>query len=337
VELAKRLVATADIVVDNYSVDVLPKLGLGYDVLSKIKPSLVMMSMSAFGSQSHYRDCRAYGSTLEQGSGVPSVVGGPDDPPIMQHTAFGDPVGGLNGASAVLTALLHARRTGEGQFIDLSQIECMIPFSGPWMVAHSISGEPPQRYGNGHPDHTPHGCFAAAGDNSWIAVAVTDDAMWPKLADAIDRSDLASDPALRTAEGRRARQAELNRTIGEWTRSRPADEAMRLLQRAGVAAGVLRAPIEMLTDSQLLARGFIQTVDRPFLGPHPEPSLPLRADADAIPIRFAAPTLGQANAEVLKGMLGLTEPDYRELERIGIIGTEVPLIEEQASRNAAAG
>ena len=112
--LAKRLVADADLVVDNYSVEVLPKLGLGYDMLSKLNPKLVMMSMSAFGAGSVNRDCRAYGSTLEQGSGLPSVVGDPDGPPVMSHTAFGDAVGGLNGCAAVLTALIHAQTDRQG-------------------------------------------------------------------------------------------------------------------------------------------------------------------------------------------------------------------------------
>ena len=140
-DLAKRLLADADCVVDNYSVEVLPKLGLGYEVLSKLNPKLVMMSMSAFGAGSVHRDCRAYGSTLEQGSGLPSVVGDADGPPVMSHTAFGDAVGGLNGCAAVLTALIHAKLTGKGQFIDLAQIECMMPFAAPWIVAHSIDGK----------------------------------------------------------------------------------------------------------------------------------------------------------------------------------------------------
>ena len=192
-QLAKRLLADADLVVDNYSVEVLPKLGLGYEVLSKINPKLVMMSMSAFGSGSVHRDCRAYGSTLEQGSGLPSVVGDANGPPVMSHTAFGDAVGGLNGCAAVLIALIHARLTGNGQFIDLAQIECMMPFAAPWIVAHSIDGKKPVKYGNRHPDFVPHGCFPCAGADNWIVVAVSSDAMWPKLARLLGRADWAAD------------------------------------------------------------------------------------------------------------------------------------------------
>jgi crotonobetainyl-CoA:carnitine CoA-transferase CaiB-like acyl-CoA transferase len=336
VALAKRLVESADIVVDNYSVDVLPKLGLGYDVLSKIKPSLVMMSMSAFGSGSAFRDCRAYGSTLEQGSGVPSVIGEPDGPPTMQHTAFGDPTGGLNGASAVLTALLHARKTGQGQFIDLSQIECMIPYAAPWIVAHSIDGKPPVRYGNDHPDHAPHGCFACKGDNTWLSVAISDDAMWLKLCALLKRDDLAADRSLATAAGRRPRNAELSQAIAAWTATRDADAAMAEMQAAGIAAGVLRSPIAMLPDAQLQARHFVQQVDREFIGRHPEPSLPFRAGDRPYAIRAAAPTLGEYNIPVLKGVLGLDDAELAALERDGIIGTKVPLPAQEPAKKVAA-
>src|SRR5712671_3748312 len=202
--LAKRLLADADIVVDNYSVEVLPKLGLGYEVLSKLNPKLVMMSMSAFGAGSANRDCRAYGSTLEQGSGLPGVVGDAGGPPVMSHTAFGDAVGGLNGCAAVLTALIHARLTGKGQFIDLAQIECMMPFAAPWIIAHSIDGKAPVKYGSRHPDFVPHGCFPCAGADNWIVVAVSSDVMWPKLAKLLGRADWADDPRLKSAAGRRA-------------------------------------------------------------------------------------------------------------------------------------
>ncbi|MGY4281532.1 crotonobetainyl-CoA:carnitine CoA-transferase CaiB-like acyl-CoA transferase [Bradyrhizobium sp. LM2.7] len=201
--LAKRLLAEADIVVGNYSADVLPRLGLGYDVLKLVNPRLVMMSMSAFGASSVHRDCRAYGSTLEQGSGLPSVVGSADKPPVMSHIAFGDPVGGLNGCAAVLLALIHARNTGQGQFIDLAQIECMIPFAAPWITVHSIDGAPLTKYGARHPQFVPHGCFRCAGEDNWIMIAATDAAMWQRLATLVGRPDWASNVLLESAEARR--------------------------------------------------------------------------------------------------------------------------------------
>nr|WP_283808516.1 CoA transferase [Bradyrhizobium japonicum] len=202
-DLARQLLTDADAVVDNYSVNVLPKLGLGYDVLRTLNPRLVMLSMSAFGSNSVNRDCRAYGSTLEQGSGLPTVIGNPTDIAVMSHVAFGVPVGGLNGCAAVLVALIHARNTGQGQFIDLAQIECMMPFAALWITVHSTSGTPPTRYGNRHPQFVPHGCFRCAGEDNWIMVAATNAEMWQRLAHVIGRPDWAADPSLHFAEARR--------------------------------------------------------------------------------------------------------------------------------------
>ncbi|MBA7465245.1 MAG: CoA transferase [Bradyrhizobium icense] len=325
--LAQRLVADADLVVDNYSVDVLPKLGLGYQIVSKLNPKLVMMSMSAFGAGSMQRDCRAYGSTLEQGSGLPSVVGDPNGPPVMSHTAFGDAVGGLNGCAAVLTALINARLTGKGQFIDLAQIECMMPFAAPWIVAHSIDGKQPERYGNRHPDFVPHGCFRCTGEDNWIVVAVSDDAMWPSLTKLLDRDDWARDTALKTAAGRRKIESEIETAITTWTSTRGADEAMNALQAAGIAAGVARLPIDLLNDPHLTARGFIQQIDRAFIGKHPQPSLPFREGDKPLAIRSAPPTLGEHNSEILKDVLGLSDAEIEQLARDGIIGTEM-LMEE---------
>jgi crotonobetainyl-CoA:carnitine CoA-transferase CaiB-like acyl-CoA transferase len=326
--LAQRLVADADLVVDNYSVEVLPKLGLGYDVVSKLNPQLVMMSMSAFGAGTVHRDCRAYGSTLEQGSGLPSVVGDPAGPPVMSHTAFGDAVGGLNGCAAVLTALINAKLTGKGQFIDLAQIECMMPFAAPWIVAHSIDGKEPTRYGNRHPDFVPHGCFRCTGDDGWIVVAMSDDAMWPKLAKLLGRADWADDAYLKTAAGRRKIESEIEAAITQWTSTRTPDEAMAALQAAGVASGVARLPIDLLEDPHLLARGFIQEIDRAFIGKHPQPSLPFREGEQPLAIRSAPPTLGEHNQEILSGLLGLSEAEIDQLTRDGIIGTEMLMEEE---------
>lgn len=324
VALAKRLLADADVVVENYSVDVLPKLGLGYDVLRTFNPRLVMMSMSSFGADSIYRDCRAYGSTLEQGSGLPSVIGTPDGPPVMSHIAFGDAIGGLNGCAAILVALVHARITGQGQFIDLAQIECMMPFAAPWSIVHSISGVRPTRYGTRHPHFVPHGCFRCAGEDNWIVVAVTDANMWKRLAVIIGRPDWAGDASLKCKEARRSLEDVIEAAIAAWTVDREADQAMSELQAAKIAAGVVRLPIDLLKDAHLRSRAFLQEIERPFIGLHPQPSMPIREDSGPYLIRTAAPTLGQHNREILSGILGLSDVEIAGLAKAGIIGTKVP-------------
>ncbi len=173
VALLKRLVAGAHAVVENYSSEVLRKLGLDYSVMKHVRPGLVMISMPAFGSFNAWSECRAYGSTLEQASGLPSITGFPYDPPTMNQTAYGDPVGGFNAAAALIVALLHQQRTGNGQNIDLSQVECMLPLVAPGLIEQSATGGISARVGNGHPVHVPHGCFRCAGDDAWLVVAVT--------------------------------------------------------------------------------------------------------------------------------------------------------------------
>ncbi len=319
--LAKRLLAGADMVVDNYSVDVLRKLGLGYDVLRELNPRLVMMSMSAFGAGSVHRDCRGYGTTFEQGSGLPSVIGNAGGPPTMTHVAFGDPVGGLNGCAAAMVALIHARKTGQGQFIDLALVDCMIPFASPWITVHSIGGSPAMRYGNRHPQFVPHGCFRCAGEDNWIVVAVTDTEMWQRLAVLLGRLDWLNDESLKSAEARRAIEDGIESGIATWTLTRDADDAMTELQAVKVAAGVVRLPVDLLTDRHLKSRAFLQDVERAFIGLHPQPSMPIREGATPYAIHSAAPTLGQHNTDIMAGLLGLSDTEMAQLEREGIIGT----------------
>jgi crotonobetainyl-CoA:carnitine CoA-transferase CaiB-like acyl-CoA transferase len=336
VRLVKALVMHADAVVDNYSVDVLPKFGLGPDVLRALKPQLVTLSMSAFGSDSPWRECRAYGSTLEQGSGLPLLVGREDDVPVMGHPAYGDPIGGLSGAAALLTALLHARRTGEGQHIDLSQVECMMQMTAPWMIAHSLTGREPVRFGAGHPDYAPHGTYRCAGDDEWLLLAVTDDTQWQSLCALIGRADLAADPSLARAAQRRARADEIDVAIGAWTIQRSTEEAMMSLQGAGLAAGAVRRPADLLRDPHLLARGFWQSVERDYIGVQPQPSPAIREHEAPYLVRHPAPTLGESNADVFGSILGLSRQEIAALEDAGIIGTTLIIAEDKQLRRTSA-
>ena len=148
---------------------------------------------------------------------------------MMNHLAFGDAVGGLNACSAMLIALLHRKRTGEGQFIDLSQVQCMLPFTAAWAIEQSATGKVTPRAGNRHPLYAPHGVFPSAGEDKWVFVAATDDAMRAALAQVIGWTG-------------RARRGRDRSAVAAWTRQRSADEAMETLQRAGVVAGAVRHP-----------------------------------------------------------------------------------------------
>jgi crotonobetainyl-CoA:carnitine CoA-transferase CaiB-like acyl-CoA transferase len=325
VALLLGLVRGADAVVENYGQGVLTGFGLDDAAFRAARPDIVMMSMPAFGSSTPWAEVRAYGSTLEQASGLPSVTGWPDDPPTMNHIAYGDPIGGLSACPALLTALLHRQRTGEGQFIDLSQVECLFPLVAPWLIEQAVTGEVAPRTGNRHPTYAPHGCFPCEGDDAWVVVAVTDDDAWRALTRVIDRPDLGADPAFSTAAGRLAAQDGLEAAIAAWTKARSPDAAMEALQAVGVAAGAARGLVEtVLYEPHLMARGYWQEVERPHLEWLQQPSPVFREDSRPYPIRRPAPTLGQSSREVLARLLGLTPGDLDRLEAAGVIG-EAPI------------
>jgi crotonobetainyl-CoA:carnitine CoA-transferase CaiB-like acyl-CoA transferase len=322
VELLLGLVRTADAVVENYGQGVLAGFGLDYERFRAARPDVVMMSMPAFGASTPWAEVRAYGSTLEQGSGLPVMTGGPDDPPTMNHVAYGDPIGALSACPAMLTALLHRKRTGEGQYIDLSQVECLFPLVAAWLIEQAVTGQVSPKTGARHPVFVPHGCFPCEGEDAWVVIATTDDAAWRALAATIGRSDLAGDPALATAAGRRGREAELEAAITAWTRGRSPDEAMEALQAAGVAAGAARGLAEMvLYEPHLTERGYWQQVERPHMdGFFFQPSPAFREDGESYPIRRPAPTLGQSTREVLTRILSVSAAELDRLEAAGVIG-----------------
>jgi crotonobetainyl-CoA:carnitine CoA-transferase CaiB-like acyl-CoA transferase len=319
-ELLLNLVATANALVENYSGSVLPKLGLDYPNLVKANPELVMVSMPAFGSTGPWSEFRAYGSTVEHSSGLPHLVGDPDQPPTMQHVAFGDAVGGLNGTAAILTALWHQKQSGKGQFVDLSQVECLFPLAAHGVLHQSVTGQAPQRTGNAHPEFAPYGVYPCSGNDVWVVIEVTDENQWQALQDLIpdlaDFSDLTD---------RRHRRESLNTIIAQWTRKQSADMAMQTLQSQNITAAKLNNGHDLLHEPQLKSRGYLQWLERDHVGLQPNASAPFRTDSEPMPIRHPAPTLGQDNDYVLEEILGLSADEVSALERQGVIGTKPEL------------
>jgi crotonobetainyl-CoA:carnitine CoA-transferase CaiB-like acyl-CoA transferase len=221
----------------------------------------------------------------------------------MNHIAYGDPIGGLNAAAALLVAIFHKNRTNQGQHIDISQVECMLPMVAPWLIEQSANGTVAPRSGGRHPSCVPHGCFPCRGDDAWILIAVEDDGQWQALCGAIGRDDLKQDTSLATRAGRRLHEAAIEQAIAAWTAKMTADDAMATLQHAGVAAGVARPPLELLDDPHLQARHFWQWIDRPFVGSHPQPSPAYRENGRPLVARHPAPTLGEYNIPVLRDIL----------------------------------
>lgn len=320
--LLKRLLADADAVIDNYAADVLPRLGLDATTMLKINPQLVVVTMPAFGMTGAWSGARAYGSTLEQASGLPSVTGREGDPPTMLHAALGDPVGGLNAAAALMLGFMHQKNTGEGQHIDLSAVEALLPMVAPSIIEQSATGASGPRIGNRHPVYVPNGCFPCIGEDQWITLAVRSDDEWRSLCRVMRRPDLAAEPGLATAEGRRAEEDKIGVAIRHWTTTVRPDLAMVTLQAAGIPAGVARLPMDLPGDPHLIKVGHWQSVDRPFMGPHLLPSVAYREGGAELPyaIERLAPTLGQHNDEVLRDVLGLSDREIAQLRDDGVIG-----------------
>ena len=315
-DLLKRLVALSDVVVENYSAGVLPKLGLDYAVLAEVNPALVMISMPAFGTDGPWSGYRAYGSTVEQASGLPHLSGTPEHPPTMMHVALGDPVGGLNGAAALLTALRAKKRTGRGQYLDLSQSQSLFPLGIQGILTQSATGEAPPRLGNRSPRHAPHGVFPCAGDDEWITIAVLNEAQWRAFAAHTGINSFGE------VEDRLARADELDRAVAAYTKNQVAELLAGELQAASVPAAQVASSLELASDPHLAARGFWKLLERDVVGELPHPAAPYRVGEAPFDIDRPAPTLGQHNREVLTELLGLADAEIDALERRGVIGNK---------------
>jgi len=313
--LLKRLVAIADVVVENYSAGVLPKLGLDYAELAKANPQIVMLSMPAFGTTGPWAGYRAYGSTVEHASGLPHLTGEPHWPPAMSHVAYGDAVGGLTGAAALLTALRHRKRTGEGQFLDLSQSEGLFPLGAHGILEQAVTGKAPQRMGNRSATCSPHGVYPTRGDDQWLVLQVLTDEQWRALCEIA--------PTLRSfgdVADRLARRDALDAAVAAWTRAEDCRELMHRLQGARIPAAAVYDMRDVLADPQLAARGFWQMTERAYVGVQPGPAPPYRSADAPYRIETPAPTLGQHNRRVLGELLGLDAAELERLARDGVIG-----------------
>lgn len=313
--LARDLVSHSHVVVENHAAGVMNRLGMGWAALSEGWSDLVMLSMSAFGSGNVWSETRAYGSTLEQAAGLPCFRGREDWPPTMGHIAYGDPIGGIYGAAAILAALVHRRRGGAGQWINMSQVECLLPFAAPAILSRSVTHKEPARLYNGHVTMAPHGIFPAAGSDRWIFVAVDTDDAWRELAVIIGRKDLASLPV----DARKAQEAEIENAIADWSRGRDGIDAASLLQAEGIIAAPVLLPIETLEDSHLAARGVYIDLDRPHIGHQRQFALPIVINGQRASCRGPAPLLGGDSEAVLAQIIGLDATGFQALREAGVV------------------
>ncbi len=322
-----RLVRRADVVIENNSARVLANLNLTYDVLRQEKPDIILCSMSGFGGSGPERDYVAYGSNIETVSGLAALMAYHDDPtPHRTGSYYADPVAGAHGAIAILAALRHRDRTGRGQWIDLSLLESAAALFGEALMDWSLNGRVAVPLGNRHPFYAPQGCYPCAGNDSWLVLTVRDEAEWQGLCRVLGRTDLASDPDLGTAAGRRAAHDALDDAISAWSRGLDHYEAARRLQAEGVPAAPVLANWELLSDPHIFARGFYVPVPHREVGVLPFPGMPWHFSDTPGAVRFGAPCFAEHNGLVFREILGLPEEEIEKLYAEGVTADEPQVV-----------
>jgi crotonobetainyl-CoA:carnitine CoA-transferase CaiB-like acyl-CoA transferase len=315
-ELLLALVAKSDAVVENYRADVLDKLGLGYEQLRQARPDVILVSMAGFGKTGADRDLVGFGPIVEQMGGLASLTGyGDDGVPYKTGISYGDPVGGIAAAGALVLALIQRRRTGQGAWIDLAQRETMAQMLPEAFVAASLRRESPVHRGNRHATWAPQGVYPCAGKEQWLALSVRSDAEWRALCQAMGAPELTP----LSQDERRARHDEIDARIAAWTSPRDAAELQAQLQARRIPAARMLDSDSVHWDPHLLARDFWDFMPHLSMPPcaQPAPAWRLR-EANPRP-RRPAPRFGEHNREVLCGLLGLSEAELEELARAGVI------------------
>jgi crotonobetainyl-CoA:carnitine CoA-transferase CaiB-like acyl-CoA transferase len=320
-DLAQRLIAKSDVIMENFSPRVMTNLGLDWETVSKANPAALMVRMPAFGLDGPWRDRVGFAQTMEQVSGMAWMTGDADGSPVIPRGAC-DPIAGLHAAFATIVALEHRKQTGAGALVEVTMVEAALNVAAQLVVEKSAYGHNLRRDGNRGPLASPQGIYKAAGDDEWVAIAAASDRQWVALCDVIGEPLLAKGPALEHVAGRREAADRIDAAVEEWTRERTPGQAVDALQAAGVPSAVVTPAKHLQGNPQLQARRFFETLDRSVVGAVAMPALPIQlADPNHRWLRRPAPTLGQHNSEILEELLGLTAAQIATLAADGVIGT----------------
>jgi crotonobetainyl-CoA:carnitine CoA-transferase CaiB-like acyl-CoA transferase len=318
VDAFERLVASADVLVENYTPRVMDQFGLGWDRLHEVNPELIMVRMPAFGLDGPWRDNTGFAQTMESISGMAWLTGFADGPPVLVRGAC-DPLAGMHAVIATVLALGHRDRHGGGRLVESVMVEAALNAAAEQVIEHSISGVVLGRQGNRGPAAAPQGVYPCAGTDRWLALAVADDAHWDALRTVIGEPAWANDPRLRTPDGRHAAHDLIDDELRSWTKDRDADELAELLARAGVPASVVIPAREVVDNPQIRHRGLFEPERHPLTGDHELPTLPFRFSRVPAWLRRPSPSLGEHNNEVLTE-LGLSPDEIAALGERGVIG-----------------
>jgi benzylsuccinate CoA-transferase BbsF subunit len=318
-EIAKALVAKSDVVCENFAAGVMDRIGLGYEVLRQLKPDIIMIALSGYGAAGPESQYVSYGPAQVPLSGMSSVTGYRDWPPMHVGISYGDPNAGLHGAVAVLAALHHRARTGRGQFIDLSQQDSSIVVLAEALVEHTMNGTQPARNGNRDPYMAPHGAFRCAGKDRWVAIAVRSDEEWSRLARLLGSAGLEDDPRFSTLSARKSNEDSLEKIVAEWTATRAPEEVTRELQAAGISAFTSASNRDLSEDPHLNASGFFVNLPHPEVGVRKHAGIPWQMSRTPCAVRHAAPCLGEHTDYVMAEILGYSAAEIAHLKQAKVL------------------
>jgi len=323
-EIARDLARQADVVIDNFSVGVLDRWGIGYEAVSPDNPGVVYIGMSGMGTTGPWSNYVTYAPTVHALAGLTYLTGVPGRNDIGIGFSYNDHMAGLHGAVAVLAALEARRNSGRGQRIDMSQFEVGVSFSGPALLDWFANGVAAGPVGNDPPweSWTPHSIYSCPGEDQWCAIAVVDDLQWQALCRLMGARDWLDDASLATAEGRKARRAEIDARVGEWTRKQDRYDLMQRCQQAGVPAGVVQSGLDLTQHDPQLAQAemhFDFDDPHPVIGLLKVDRLPLRFERTPATVYNRSEVFGESNASVASDWLGMSAEEVSRLEADGVI------------------
>ena len=319
-KLAKGIISVSDVLVENYATGVMENLGLGYDQVKKLRPDIVYMSLGAFGRSGPFKNLTGFHSVINLFSGLAAVTGYPGSHPRIMGGLIPDAFAGCYCVLAVLEALYHRSRTGEGQFIEVSMTEALTGMIPEAVMQYSLTGQEQPRTANRDGRKAPHNVFRCLGEEKWVAISVETDAQFRALAQATGNPGWAEDARFATSAARLENQDALESLLQQWTAGLEVSEVVATLQAAGVPAAPVSDTAEVLADRHLMERGFVAPVEHPVAGMRPVTTLPWAADGQRGDAVRPAPTFGQHNQWVLKELLQLPGDEYERLAASGAIG-----------------
>ena len=314
-QIVRELAAVSDVVVESFAPGRLAGWQLGYDDLRAVNPGLVMLSTSLLGQTGRYSRIAGYGNVGSAFSGFQALVGWPDRAPYGPYGPYSDYVAPRFALADLLAALDHRRRTGEGCYLDVSQVEAAIQFLAPQVAAYSREGQVAERHGNADPGMAPHGVYPCSEPDSWVAIAVESDAQWGALAELLG----VTDEVLATSAGRTARAAELDRVVTAWTSVRPVHDVEALLQERGIPVHRCLSSMDIVDDPQFAHRGHFVQLTHPLHGTTTVHSTRFHLSATPAVTRAAAPLLGEHTRTVLRDVLGYTDERIDGLADAGVL------------------